>query len=395
MPAEPARPRALVVGAGIGGLTAALGLHAADVDVTVLERSTSLEPAGAGLTLQPNALLALDVLGLAGQVIPLGQQLVTAEVRDQRGRTLLGLSPEAGNTLLAEVGAPVLGIHRATLQDVLVREVGHDRIRLATEVVGYTDEGSTVVLADGTELNADIVIGADGLNSRLRAQLLDDGPPRYAGYFCWRGVGPLGTFRHDWGGEYWGPGRRFGGCGIDGDRLYWFVVANGPAGGADSDGAYRAALAAVADFPPEVREAVAATAPESVFRTDIADRDPAESWGEGHLTLLGDAAHPMTPNLGQGACQAIEDAAVLAGSVWRTGACPAALREYERRRRGRADSTVLAARRLGEIAQWSRPAAVVARDAIARAAPASLLRRQLRQAWTGEHPRRRGWWRGH
>lgn len=383
MSREAVLPRAIIVGAGIGGLTAAIGLKMADVDVLVVDRAASLEPVGAGLTLQPNAVRALHHLGMAEQVMAAGQHLVTAQIHDRRGRLLMGLSPEAGNELLAEVGAPALGIHRATLQRLLVDAVGPDSIRLATEVTGYTDDGRTVLLSDGSALHADIVIGADGLNSRLRAQLLQDGPPRYAGYYCWRGIGPLGEFRHDWAGEYWGRGRRFGGCGIDGDRLYWFAVAEGPAGGRDPDGAHGGALAAIAEFPPEVREAVAATDAAAVFRTDIADRDPVTTWGDSALTLLGDAAHPMTPNLGQGACQAIEDAAVLAGSVWRTGASPAALRDYERQRQPPANSTVLAARRLGEVAQWSTPGAAFARDLTARLTPASVVRRQLRRGWGG------------
>lgn len=383
MSRETARPRAIIVGAGIGGLTAAAALTQADVDVRVLERAHTLEAVGAGLTLQPNAILALSRLGLADEVTDTGQRLFTAQIRDRRGRTLMGLSPAAGNELLAEVGAPAVGIHRATLQRILAAAVGRSAITLGTQVVGVTDEGRGVLLADGTTLTADIVIGADGLNSRLRAHLVGQAPPRYAGYYCWRGVGPLSSFQPDWGGEYWGRGRRFGGCGIDGGRLYWFAVAQGPADGHDPEGAWAAALAAVADFPPEVREAVAATDPAAVFRTDLADRDPITTWGAGAMTLLGDAAHPMTPNLGQGACQAIEDAVVLGAAVWRTGASPAALRDYERRRQPRANATVLAARQIGEVAQWSHPVSGAVRDAAARLTPASVLQRQLRRGWVG------------
>jgi 2-polyprenyl-6-methoxyphenol hydroxylase-like FAD-dependent oxidoreductase len=194
-------------------------------------------------------------------------------------------------------------------------------------------------------------------------------------------VGPLASFAPDWAGEYWGRGVRFGGCGIDGGRLYWFLVANGPAGGQDAQSAHQAALTAAAKFPAEVREAIAATPAEGVFRTDIFDRDPVTRWGAERVTLLGDAAHPMTPNLGQGACQGIEDAAALGAAVRHTGTRPAALREYERRRINRANTVVRAARTFGRVGQWSNPLATGGRNTVARLLPAAVVSRQLVRSW--------------
>ncbi|MCB9412087.1 MAG: FAD-dependent monooxygenase [Actinobacteria bacterium] len=373
---------AVVVGAGIGGLCAALALQRAGLHVTVVERAASLQPVGAGLTIQPNAVWALRTLGIGDAVTAAGQVLATAEIRNRRGNLLAGLSRSEGERLRSQVGAPAVGIARATLQRLLVDAVGLATIRLATPIRMAAADGSSVTSVSGEKFEADLVIAADGIDSVLRAQLLGASDPRYAGYFCWRGVGPRGSFAVDWAGEYWGRGIRFGGCGIDGERLYWFLVANGPAGGRDPDGAHRHATDAVSDFPDEVRRAVAATEPDAVFRTDIADRDPVTRWGHGRLTLLGDAAHPMTPNLGQGACQAIVDAAVLGDAVWRMGPRQAALREYERRRIPRANAVVSAARRLGEVAQIAQPAAAAVRDVALRATPQALLARQLRASWS-------------
>jgi 2-polyprenyl-6-methoxyphenol hydroxylase-like FAD-dependent oxidoreductase len=372
---------AIIVGAGIGGLTLAAGLQHAGVQVTVLEQAGELVPVGAGLTLQPNAIIALRRMRLDGPVIEAGTVLHSATIYDADGTPLLALSQRRSEQLLAAVGAPAVGIHRATLQRVLLDAVAPETVRLGVTVSGLSDDGHTVVTAHGEQLTADIVIGADGIDSTIRTALRGREPVRYSGYYCWRGVGPLGGFGPHWAGEFWGQGRRFGGCAIDGDRLYWFATANGPPDGSDHYGARLAALDVVADFAPDVITAVARTPALAVFRTDIADREPITTWGFGPMTLLGDAAHPMTPNLGQGACQAIEDAAELSAWVASMGACPAALRQYERRRVPRANATVLAARRAGELGQVSGGVAVATRRKAARLLPSALVARQLRRSW--------------
>lgn len=374
-------PTAIIVGAGIGGLALAAGLQRAGVWVTVLEQATDLVPVGAGLTLQPNAIIAFRRLGLDGPVIEAGAILHSATIYDADGTPLISLSERRSEQLLATVGAPAVGIHRATLQRLLLAAVEPETVMLGVQVTAVSDDGHTVTTTHGERLTADIVIGADGIDSTIRAAMHGAGPARYSGYYCWRGVGQLGEFGPHWSGEYWGRGRRFGGCAIDGDRLYWFAVANGPPHGRDPYGARSAALDAVSGFSPAVIAAVADTPAVGVFRTDIADRDPISTWGVGPMTLLGDAAHPMTPNLGQGACQAIEDAAELTTWVASMGARPAALRQYERRRIRRANATVLTARRAGALGQVSGDVSVAARRAAARLLPSRLVARQLQRSW--------------
>ena len=363
---------ALVIGAGIGGLTAAVALQQAGCSVHVLERAERLHPVGAGLTIQPNAVLALRELGL-GRIETVGQPLHAAEIRDSRDRVLTSLGAADAAALLAEVGAPAIGIHRSTLHNLLLAAAG-DVVSLGTEVVEMN--GREIVTASGQRLEPPLIVGADGINSAVRAGLFGRTPPRYSGYYCWRGVTAHSPFPPDWAGEFWGRGLRFGGCGIDDGRLYWFAVASGPAGGAGDIGDR------FAEFPALVRDAIAATAPTDILRTDINDRDPIPHWGQGPVTLLGDAAHAMTPNLGQGACQAIEDAVALGRAVARDGPTAQALRTYEAVRITRANAVVRRSRAVGRIGQWRHPVATTIRDTAVRWTPDSVTRRQLARAWT-------------
>lgn len=362
----------VIVGAGIGGLTAAAALHRAGFSVRVMEQAKQIMPVGAGLTIQPNAVTALARMGLGDAVKKAGQPLQAASIRDATGRVLSEIDRDSAARLLTRVGAQALGLHRATLHGALMDEAG-DCITLGAQVTSANDAG--VALDSGAHVSAQLVIGADGLRSTVRRLLHNDGEPRYSGYYCWRGVTSASAFPADWAGEFWGQGLRFGGCGIDGNRTYWFAVANGPAGGSTPIGDR------FDSFPAEVRDTIAATDPTTVLRTDIADRDPIRQWGRGHISLLGDAAHAMTPNLGQGACQAVEDALVLANCVQRLGPNPEALRAYERIRAPRANRTVLMARRLGAIGQWHNPLLCRVRDETLRLTPSAVLTRQLRAAW--------------
>jgi 2-polyprenyl-6-methoxyphenol hydroxylase-like FAD-dependent oxidoreductase len=209
--------------------------------------------------------------------------------------------------------------------------------------------------------------------------MLGDGEPLYAGYTCWRGVTAEGGPPVEETSETWGPGRRFGLVPIDRGRIYWFATLNAPAGGRDEPGKARARLEALfAGWHPPVAEILAATPEEAILRNDILHRLPAPRWIEGHVALLGDAAHPMTPNLGQGACQAIEDAVILADCLAAESADPArALRNYELRRKPRADGFVRAALRLGRLAQIENGAGRWVRDRLLGLTPVSVAQAQL------------------
>ena len=250
----------------------------------------------------------------------------------------------------------MLGIHRADLQDVLAGKLG-GALRLGVACTGFRDDGSRVTmrLDGGEEVEGDLLVGADGLRSKTRAALLKDGPPRYAGYTGWRAVT---DFEHESlpgrMTETWGRGVRFGLIPIGRGRLYWFASESRPEPEAPLVPGRKADLARlVRGWHEPIEAAVASTSEDAISGTGIYRRRPAREWGRGRVTLLGDAAHPMTPDLSQGAAQALEDAVVLAASLRDAADLIGGLRAYEAARRERTARIVKRSQAAGRLAQSS------------------------------------------
>ncbi len=376
--------KVMVAGAGIGGLSAAIALRRAGFEVTVFERAAELREVGAGLLLAANAQKALGKLGLAETVARLGTPASAGEIRSWRGKELASIP---ASELERRVGAPSAAVHRADLQALLVREVGEGTLRLGAEVTGFEhDEGSVrVFLAGGGEDRGDILVGADGLRSKTRSALFGPEKPRYAGYTAWRAVVEPKEELLPWGRgfESWGRGARFGCAHIGEGRVYWFATANAPEGAKDGQpgspaGPKATLLRLFKGWHRPIGQLIEATEEDAILRTDIYDREPlGERWGEGTVTLLGDAAHPMTPNLGQGACQAVEDAVVLARCLREGRATADSLRRYERLRSGRVAMVVRRSRRVGMVGQVENPVLCRLRDRALSMIPPKAQLKQL------------------
>jgi 2-polyprenyl-6-methoxyphenol hydroxylase-like FAD-dependent oxidoreductase len=378
--------KVVVAGGGIGGLTAAIALRRAGFEVSVFERAAELREVGAGLLLAANAQRALAKLGLAEAVARLGTPASAAEIRSWRGHVLASIP---ASELEKKIGTPSAAVHRADLQALLVGEVEERTLRLGAEVEGFEQDqsGVTLSLAGGSQESADILIGADGLRSRVRAGLFGPEQPRYAGYTAWRAVVEPEEELLPWGAgfESWGRGARFGCAHIGDGRVYWFATANAPEGEKDGPpgspaGAKAKLMRLFSGWHRPVADLVQAAEEGAILRTDIYDREPlGERWGEGKVTLLGDAAHPMTPNLGQGACQAIEDAVVLARCLGERGATVEALRSYERLRSDRVAMVVRRSRRVGMVGQVKSQAICWLRDRVLAMIPPKAHLRQLEE----------------
>jgi 2-polyprenyl-6-methoxyphenol hydroxylase-like FAD-dependent oxidoreductase len=377
---------ATIVGGGIGGLAAAIALHRRGWHVEVLERAPQFTEIGAGISLWPNALHALEALGLADTVRALGAVEQAGGVRDRRGRWL---SRTDNAELTRRFGHPLTVLHRADLLRALTQALPADSLRPGSEVSGLHDDGHRLVVGHrGGESRADLVIGADGLHSAVRRTLWPDAArPRYAGYTAWRMVTEPLTEPPSQGAATWGRGERFGYTALPGGRMYCFATASLPAGTASRSSEYAELLRRFGSWPDPVRALLAAVPADAVLRHDLYDLPPLPSFARGRAALLGDAAHAMTPNLGQGACQALEDAVTLAHCLDTLPDIPSALRSYDLLRRPRTQAITRRSARLGTLGQLSWPPAVLLRDTAARLTPTRVTLRSMTPVlgWTPPH----------
>lgn len=344
---------AIVVGAGVGGLTAAIALKRRGWNVRVYEKAYAVEAVGAGLALAPNALRALDAIGLGGAVRDLSALQGEAGIRTRGGRWLSRTSAEAAEE---RFGHPTIVLHRAALLDLLADAAPDGAISLGAEVTLVEPEFGRVVLADGSVDVADLVVAADGLRSPIRGRIFPEHPGlAYAGVTSWRIVVPRPGFPV-LAAESWGPGTVFGTAVLADGRVYCYATAVAPAGERAVD--EKAELARhFAGFHEPIPALIAAA--DTVVRTDInALARPLGRLAKGKVALLGDAAHAMTPNLGQGACQAIEDAVVLAGYADR----PGGLYLYSAERAPRTAMVARRAARITALTRVTNPVSVAARD---------------------------------
>jgi 2-polyprenyl-6-methoxyphenol hydroxylase-like FAD-dependent oxidoreductase len=349
------RRRAIIIGAGIGGVTAAVALLRAGLEVTIYEQAEELREVGAGLTVWPNAMRALQCLGLHEAVWAIGRAFGVGRVHDPHGRVLLeGARREI---LEKRFGWPGIVLHRHQLLATLAAPLPPAVLRLGARMSGFRQDaiGVAVQFANGAEDQADLLVGADGLHSLTRAQLFGRREPRYAGYAAFRGLVRY-PVEDDVAYESWGVGQRFGFVPGPGGDVYWWAAVSGPAGLHSPPATYKQeVLSRYEGWFAKVRTLVEATPETSILRNDIFDRPPARHWSAGRVTLLGDAAHPVTPDLGQGACLAMEDAVVLGRYLAAMPDPATALRAYEAARLRRAAFLARHSRWMGRLGQLRRP----------------------------------------
>jgi 2-polyprenyl-6-methoxyphenol hydroxylase-like FAD-dependent oxidoreductase len=360
----------LIAGAGIGGLTLAALLTRRGEGCLVLERAPRFGAVGAGIVLQPNAIRVLRSAGLES-IARQGAATTTLQIRDSKGRVLSSI---ATSDFVEAFDAGVVGFHRATLHAALLDHVPGSVLQSNATVAAFRvdAEGVVVRLEDGTEIRGSALVGADGLRSAVRRQMLADGPPRYSGYTSYRGVIPRDPhWPKGFMCESWGSGARFGLVAIDQDRLYWFATANA------SEGGLSVGLGGLTErfrgWHEPIPAVIAATPDEALLHVDIHDREPVNRWSDGRVMLLGDAAHPMTPNLGQGGGQAIEDAVVLDRCLRQQASIESAFAAFELARRERTSRVVLQSRRMGALGQLDNRALCALRNLAVRGASSRRL----------------------
>ena len=369
-----------VVGAGIGGLCTAIALHQKGFNVTVFEHSLELKPVGAGLILATNAMKALAVLKLAEVVQSHGKALRQFRLESAAGIALSVSDSQASQQRYGVAGNYAL--HRADLQALLLAQLPLGTVQLGKRYMGLHQDanGVEIQFADGTTARTDLLIACDGVHSAMRQHFLPASRPRYAGYTCWRGVAsllPALGLPNDVAAEAWGHRGRLGMVPLTNDRVYWYACLNAAARDTQLAQAGPLDLARLFRHHLPGRVAVLAATPVAqITHHDIIDVPPIRQFVFGRVVLLGDAAHAMTPNLGQGACQAIEDAVVLANCLAVPGPYSERLHAYERRRLPRTTQLVQRSWQIGKVAQWENRGLVFFRNALLRYLPAALNEQQ-------------------
>jgi len=380
--------RIAIIGAGIGGLTAALALRQFGFEPQVFEQAPALLDVGAAILMWPNAMRVLHQLGLADAVRQHGSIMDQARWLNYDGRVL-------NNFRFPKTDLPPMALHRAELQHVLLNALSADSIHLDHVFESYEQRDGEVMarFTGGRSFECEALIGADGLHSRVRAQLLNDGPPTEHDYTAWRGVvsSPPTSIAPGIAYEIYGRGQRFGIGTLGSGKIGWWASINkdlsAPEKGIDHESHELnrdELLRSFVDWWAPVPELIRATPASALIRNITCDRRPSRKWGEGAMTLLGDAIHPITPNLGQGGCLAIEDAAILArclkkyASADKQSGVTSALRKFEALRFARAASVRRYSRIYGVVGQWENSLAVGLRRVALSSVPAKLTERVLR-----------------
>ena len=359
------KPKAIIVGGGIGGLATAIALNKIGFDYIVLEQSPQISEVGTGISIWNNGIHCLSELGVEDKFREKAVFTDKAIVQDHQGKVLTKM-----NFLNSPCQFKILfsAIHRADLINILLQHIPPEKILLNNKVQSFVEDskGVTVKLNSNKELRGDLLIGADGLHSVIRKNLKDERTPRYAGYTCWRG---LITIDHkslptEIGTLGMGPGSMCGSAWLQNEKLFWFAAVSKPPN-PSKELKIDSLKEAFSIWPQSIREIINRTPVSSIIRNDILDLPPKKGWGKGFCTLLGDAAHPTTPNLAQGGGMALEDAIELAHSLLKYSDIQQALRIFEKKRYARTANIVRNSRFFGEMSQWRHPLLVKIRNSSA------------------------------
>ncbi|MFV5484142.1 FAD-dependent urate hydroxylase HpxO [Acinetobacter baumannii] len=344
----------VIIGAGMGGLTTGIALKKFGHQVRIFEQTEKILSVGAAISLWSNGVKCLNYLGLTEKIAKLGGQMDDLAYVD--GLTGDVMTQFSLRPLIEEVGQRPYPVARADLQNMLMDEFGRDQIYLGKKMVGLEDKADFVEVhfADGSSTQADLLIGADGTHSMTRAYVLGQQVQRrYAGYVNWNGLVEISEDlapAQQWT-TYVGEGKRASLMPVADGRFYFFLDVPLPAGLENNRDEYKKLLKQYfVDWCQPVQQLIERLDPQKTNRVEIHDIEPFTQFYKGRVVILGDAAHSTTPDIGQGGCQAMEDAIYLARSLQiNTLGLEDALRRYQNKRNERANELVLRARKRCDV----------------------------------------------
>jgi 2-polyprenyl-6-methoxyphenol hydroxylase-like FAD-dependent oxidoreductase len=362
-----------IIGAGIGGLTTALTLKQKGFPVTLYEGASEIKPVGAGIIIANNAMQVFQKLGLQEKIQQAGNRISSMKITDEN---LKPLSVVDLSVFEQKYGVHNVAIHRGTLQKILAEAIGNESINLSKRLIDIEkNDDFNLKFDDNTSVHSDILIGADGIKSIIRNKLFQENTIRNAQQICWRGVCDYSLpeqYAHELN-EAWGKGKRVGFMNISPQKVYWFALSNQR----DVQNIDEVNLGDFfKEFHPDIVQMLNATPKEKIIASEITDLKPIQHWHEENVCLIGDAAHATTPNLGQGACQAIEDAYVLGKCISEETDINKSFAQYEKIRKKKAHEIVNISWSLGKLAHISNGLGVWLRNKVMSSIPASINKKQ-------------------
>ncbi|MCB0284739.1 MAG: FAD-dependent monooxygenase [Calditrichaeota bacterium] len=372
----------IIIGAGIAGLSTAIALDKKGKKPFVYEAAAEIKAVGAGIGMGANAMMAFDHLGIKEEVIAHAKILDSFTILDQNGTAI---TKTDFNSLNKKYGVSNFSIHRAKLHKILLSKFGQGKVLINKKVlkINQKKDSVTIQFNDGTETESRYVIAADGIHSQIRKSLLPKSTARYAGYSCWRGVIKNKNLTITESSETWGSAGRFGIVPLPENELYFFACVNGPSDNQRFQNYTIDDLREIfKNFHDPIQQILQQTKPENLIWNDINDIRPLDNFAFGNIVLIGDAAHATTPNLGQGACQAIEDAVILADEIQKNTDYRKAFVSFEKRRLKRTKFVIETSGRIGKIAQLSNPLMILLRNTFLRLMPQSVNNKQLQKIYT-------------
>ena len=370
-----------IIGGGIAGLTTSIALNKIGIETVVFEAASHIRSVGAGLGLGVNALTAFDKLDLKEEVIQAGKILSSFSIYDTNGRIITKTESEKLND---KYGAGIFAVHRAELYQLLLSKIKSGSVHTNKRAIDIEqkEDSVTVKFQDGSRYETEYIIAADGISSPIRKKLLYNTAPRYAGYTCWRSVIDNTKLNITESSETWGTNGRFGIVPLAKNKIYWFASLNAKQNDKKFKN-YRVKdiLNHFEKYHEPIPAILKETEDKNLLWNDIMDLKPIDQYAFNNILLIGDAAHATTPNLGQGACQAIEDAVVISKELSKNNDVNKAFKDFEKKRLERTHYVTKTSWSIGKIAQQENKFLSQLRNFAFRFMPSSVNEKRMRKLY--------------